>query len=91
MEQANIRYDDENKKVVEIVRNRLQQNFIYYYLNFDGIDPIITQAVEQDTVEDKHRFAQGNYFIDKVSALNAAMDIKKVLKVYRKKGYEEEI
>lgn len=89
LEQANIRYDDENKKVVEIVRNRLQQNFIYYYLNFDGIDPIITQAVEQDTVEDKHRFAQGNYFIDKVSASNAASDIKKVLKAYRRKGYEE--
>lgn len=91
LEQANIQYDDENKKVVEIVRNRLPQNFIYYYLNFDGIDPIITQAVEKDTVEDKRRFAQGNYFIDKVSASNAAIDIKKVLKKYRRRGNEEKI
>lgn len=91
MEQVNKRYDEENKRVVNIVRNRLTQKNIYYYLTFKGLTPIITQAVEQDTVEDKRRFAQGNYFIDKVSALNAAMDIKKVLKVYREKGYEEEI
>lgn len=91
MEQANRRYDEENKRVVDIVRNRLKQNFIYYYLTFEGIDPIITQAVEKDTVEDKKRFAQGNYFIDKVSASNAAMDIKKVLKAYRRKGNEEAV
>lgn len=91
MEQANRRYDEENKRVVDFVRNMLPQKYIYYYLTFEGLDPIITQAVQQDTVEDKRRFAQGNYFIDKVSASNAAMDIKKVLKAYRRKGNEEAV